>query len=273
MWALMPRPLPLGGLAAAMRESDGMVERKENPSRDFLLLLILFVAFRLGAVLFFPARRLHSRLQRSDLLSKSGKLAGLRLLLPYRDYWSEYPPLFAWLTVGIDRIARLIPVWDDPRLWFAAIFGLLTVAAETFTFVALYRLAQRLYGEAALRVAWLYAGLFLPVYLLGGWYDALPVATIIGALALLISGAGGRAAACRAADRPGRRAEAGAPGTAGGGAAGPESLAGSPDHLGRCAGGHSRRLCHRVSQRSRHDDGLRPLAGGSVRVEHAVRVG
>ena len=37
-------------------------------------------------------------------------------------------------------------------------------------------------------MAWLYALLFLPVYLLGGWYDALPVATIIGALALLVSG-------------------------------------------------------------------------------------
>ena len=68
------------------------------------------------------------------------------------------------------------------------LFGLVTVAAETLTLVALYRLARRIHGDGALRVAWLYALLFLPVYLLGGWYDALPVATIMGGLALLVSG-------------------------------------------------------------------------------------
>jgi hypothetical protein len=164
-----------------------MTERKVNPSQDFLLLLILFVAFRLGAVFFFrPGGYIRDY---SDLIFYQSRASWQDFgFLPYRDYWSEYPPLFAWLTVGIDRIARLIPAWDDQRLWFAALFGLVTVAAETLTLVALYRLARRIHGDGALRVAWLYALLFLPVYLLGGWYDALPVATIIGALALLLSG-------------------------------------------------------------------------------------
>ena len=164
-----------------------MAERKVNPSRDFFLLLILFVAFRLGSVLFFrPGGYIRDY---SDLIFYQNRASWQDFgILPYRDYWSEYPPLFAWLTVAIDRIARLIPAWDDPRLWFAVIFGLVTVAAETLTLVAVYRLARRIYGEGALRVAWLYALLFLPVYLLGGWYDALPVATIMGGLALLVSG-------------------------------------------------------------------------------------
>ena len=170
-----------------MSGSADMTERKANPSHDFLLLLILFIAFRLGAVLFFrPGGYIRDY---SDLIFYQSRASWQDFgFLPYRDYWSEYPPLFAWLTVGIDRIARLIPAWEDQRLWFAAIFGLLTVAAETLTLVALYRLARRIHGDGALRVAWLYALLFLPVYLLGGWYDALPVATIIGALALLVSG-------------------------------------------------------------------------------------
>ena len=182
-----------------------MAERKENPSRDFLLLLILFVAFRLGTVFFFrPGGYIRDY---SDLIFYQSRASWQDFgFLPYRDYWSEYPPLFAWLTVGIDRIARLIPAWEDQRIWFAALFGLLTVAAESLTLVALYRLARRIYGDGALRVAWLYAGLFLPVYLLGGWYDALPVATIIGGLAFLVSGLAAGAAAGRAADRPGRRA-------------------------------------------------------------------
>ena len=164
-----------------------MTERKENPSRDFLLLVILFVAFRLGSVLFLrPGGYIRDY---SDLIFYQSRASWQDFgFLPYRDYWSEYPPLFAWLTVAIDRVARLIPAWDDQRLWFAALFGLVTVTAETLTLVALYRLARRIYGDGALRVAWLYALLFLPVYLLGGWYDALPVATIIGALALLVSG-------------------------------------------------------------------------------------
>ena len=164
-----------------------MVERKEDPSRDFLLLLILFIAFRLGTVFFFrPGGYIRDY---SDLIYYQSRASWQDFgFLPYRDYWSDYPPLFAWLTVGIDRIARLIPAWEDQRTWFAALFGLLTVAAESLTLVALYRIARRIYGDGALRVAWLYAGLFLPVYLLGGWYDALPVATIIGGLALLVSG-------------------------------------------------------------------------------------
>ena len=164
-----------------------MAERKGSASRDFLLLLILFVAFRLGTVLFTrPGGYIRDY---SDLIYYQSRASWQDFgFLPYRDYWSEYPPLFAWLTVGVDRIARLIPAWDDQRLWFAALFGLLTVAAETLTLVALYRLARRIHGDGALRVAWIYAGLFLPVYLLGGWYDALPVATIMGGLALLVSG-------------------------------------------------------------------------------------
>ena len=182
-----------------------MAERQENPSRDFLLLLTLFVTFRLGSVLFFrPGGYVRDY---SDLIFYQSRASWQDFgFLPYRDYWSEYPPLFAWLTVGIDRIARLIPAWDDQRLWFAAFFGLLTVAAETLTLVALYRLARRIHGDGALRVAWLYAFLFLPVYLLGGWYDALPVATIIGALALLLSGMTAAPLLAGAADRPGRRA-------------------------------------------------------------------
>jgi hypothetical protein len=72
--------------------------------------------------------------------------------LPYRDYWSEYPPLFAWFTVWIDNLARLFPAWEDERFWYAAFFGAALVVAESVTFVCLYLLARRLWGERALRV-------------------------------------------------------------------------------------------------------------------------
>lgn len=154
---------------------------------DFLLLFVLFLTFRLSSVWFFrPGGYIRDY---SDLIFYQSRASWQEYgLLPYRDYWSEYPPLFAWFTLWIDAIGQRIPVWEDERLWYVVPFGLVMVAAEGITFGALYWLANRLYGgpdgKGALRVAWLYAGLFLPVYLLGGWFDALPVATIIVGLAI-----------------------------------------------------------------------------------------
>ena len=255
-----------------MSESDHMVERKENPSRDFLLLLTLFVAFRLGSVLFFrPGGYVRDY---SDLIFYQSRASWQDFgFLPYRDYWSEYPPLFAWLTVGIDRIARLIPAWDDQRLWFAALFGLVTVAAETLTLVALYRLARRIYGDGALRVAWLYAGSVPSGVPAGGMVRCLAGCHHHRRPGVSCQRTGGRTATCRAADRPGRRAEAGSAGVVGRRAAGVGALAGSFDHLGQRTGGHCRRLYRRLSQRPRDDRCFGAIVGGSIRVEHPLRLG
>ncbi len=152
---------------------------------DFLLLTTLFTFFRFCSVLFLRPGG-YTR-DYSDLIYYQSRASWQAFdLLPYRDYWSEYPPLFAWFTLWLDQLSQYIPLWEDERLWFAALFGLSTVLAETITFGCLYALARRLYGAAALRVAWIYAGLFVPVYFLSGWYDALPVATIwLGLWALI----------------------------------------------------------------------------------------
>ena len=160
--------------------------------KDFWLLLSLFIAFRLSSVAFqLPGGHIRDY---SDLVYYQARAAWQDYgFLPYRDYWSEYPPLFPWLTVWIDRITRELPRWEDGRLWFSLVFGLFTTAAEAVILVALYRLGRRLYGDNGLRVAWLYAGLFLPVFFLSGWYDALPVAAIMLALAVLPGAAAGGA--------------------------------------------------------------------------------
>lgn len=152
---------------------------------DFLLLLILSVAFRLSAVLFFRPGG-YTR-DYTDLIYYLRRASWQEYgLWPYRDYWSEYPPLFAWFSVWIDTLSRRIPLWEDDRLWYAAFFGLSMAVAETITLCCLYSLARRLYPKQALRVVWLYTALFLPVYFLSGWFDALPVATIWLALLLLV---------------------------------------------------------------------------------------
>lgn len=153
---------------------------------DFLLLLTTFVSFRLAAVWFTrPGGYIRDY---SDLIYYRARASWQDFgFLPYRDYWSEYPPLFAWFSVWIDTVARWLPVWEDERLWYAVFFGAALVIAESVTFVCLYLLARRLWGEQALRVCWLYAGLFLPVAMLNGWYDALPVMTIFVALTAMLT--------------------------------------------------------------------------------------
>ena len=153
---------------------------------DFWLLLTTFVSFRLAAVWFTrPGGYIRDY---SDLIYYRARASWQDFgFLPYRDYWSEYPPLFAWFSVWIDTVARWLPVWEDERLWYAVFFGAALVIAESVTFVCLYLLARRLWGEQALRVCWLYAGLFLPVAMLNGWYDALPVMTIFVALTAMLT--------------------------------------------------------------------------------------
>jgi hypothetical protein len=191
--------------------SGGWLRRTASRHADFLLLLSLFVAFRLGSILFWrPGGYVRDY---ADLIYYQGRASWQDFgLLPYRDYWSEYPPLFAWFSLWVDTISRRIPLWEDERLWYAVVFGLCMAAAETVTFVCVYWLARRVHRvgdpprpeesfeqealnqnvranergtQAALRAAWIYAGLFLPVYLMGGWYDALPIATILVGVALL----------------------------------------------------------------------------------------
>ncbi len=160
--------------------------RRLRAHGDFLLLLTTFVTFRLGTVWFTrPGGYIRDY---SDLIYYRSRASWQEFgFLPYRDYWSEYPPLFAWFSVWIDKLARLFPVWEDERFWYALFFGAALVVAESVTFLCLYLLAQQLWGERALRVAWLYAGLFLPVAMLNGWYDALPVMTIFAALTFMLT--------------------------------------------------------------------------------------
>ena len=93
---------------------------------DFVLLFILFVSFRLSSVwLFRPGGYIRDY---SDLIYYQSRASWQDFgLLPYRDYWSEYPPLFAWLSLWIDNLSRRIPLWEDERLWYVVPFGLLMV--------------------------------------------------------------------------------------------------------------------------------------------------
>jgi hypothetical protein len=109
-------------------------------------------------------------------------------LYPYVNYWSEYPPLLAWLVLGIYRLSTLLPAWpDDPRFWFALFFKFTMVAFDLGSLTLMYLTALRLGTRTrATRTAALFAGGFIVVYAASGWLDAVPLFFVLLTLYLAL---------------------------------------------------------------------------------------
>lgn len=157
--------------------------------RDFILLLILFVTFRLLALAAYRPGGLV--LDFSDFywyrefaqLTRQG-------YVPYDNLWTTYPPLFPSLMIPIWRASTLLPPWTFPNLWFTLLLGGVFLLFETGSFSLLYLLARRLYPESTrpIRAAWIYAGLFVPVYTVTGWFESYPLFFFLLSLYLLVRG-------------------------------------------------------------------------------------
>jgi len=155
--------------------------------QDFILLLLLYTSFRLMALLLFrPGGFIadYSDYNTSYLPFAQWSNQGL---YPFVNYWLEYPPLFPWLAVFVYRLSVLIPLWTEPRLWFNTLLGLSLLPFEIGNLTVLYLIALELYDRAkALRCAWIYMGLFAPLYTWLGWFDGMPLFFLLLALYLLL---------------------------------------------------------------------------------------
>jgi hypothetical protein len=117
--------------------------------------LLLFVAFRLSLLAFWPADQL-ARWSDYDYYYEIASWVG-EGALPYLHYWVEYPPLFAYLSV-------LLYLVTPHYVAYAAGLALVQLVFELGSLLLLYRLARRALGEAQTeRVVWIYALLFAPV--------------------------------------------------------------------------------------------------------------
>ncbi|RPJ56322.1 MAG: hypothetical protein EHM12_10520, partial [Dehalococcoidia bacterium] len=190
---------------------------------DFVLLLILFVTFRVLALVAFRPGGLV--LDFSDFywyrefaqLTRQG-------YYPYYNLWINYPPLFPLVMIAIYQLSALIPPWDYTNLWFTLLLGGFFLVFEIGNFILLYLLALELYQEEsginsslaneesridseqnavginsgllkgesgiqtalALRPCWIYAALFVPVYSLTGWFESYPLFFFVLSLYLLL---------------------------------------------------------------------------------------
>jgi hypothetical protein len=157
--------------------------------RDFVLFAVLFVAFRVMTLLLYRPGGFFA--DYSDYNTSYLPFAQWsdRGLYPFVDYWLEWPPLFAWLVVGVYRLSLLLPSWTDPRLWYNTLLGVSLLPFESGNFVLVYLLGLELYDRAkALRCALIYACLFSPLYIWSGWNDCMSLFFLLVSLYLLLRG-------------------------------------------------------------------------------------
>jgi hypothetical protein len=151
---------------------------------DFVLLLILFVTFRILALAAYRPGGLV--LDFSDFywyrsfaeLTRQG-------YYPYDTLWTTYPPLFPTVMIFIYQISILFPPWEFANLWFSLLLGGFFLLFEIGNFILLYMFSLKIYAgrdeplspsgvQKALRPCWIYAALFVPVYTLTGWFESYP---------------------------------------------------------------------------------------------------
>lgn len=156
--------------------------------REFALILVLFVAFRVMTLLAFrPGGQV---LDHSDFywyrefaqLTRQG-------YIPFVNLWTPYPPLFPFLMIGLWRVSSLLPPWEFPNLWFTLLLGGTHLLFEAGNLILIYAIARQLGDRRkALRTAWFYAILFTPVYTLTGWFESYAIFFFLLSLYLLLRG-------------------------------------------------------------------------------------
>ena len=174
----------------------------------FFTIFVLFVVFRLLAIVLFRPGGFIADASDYDFYYEWG----LQLPRGYRtfvDLWTAYPPLFPALMLPVFEWSSRIPPWVEPRLFFHLLFGLELLLFESANLLLIYRLALKL-GYPALGTnqelgirnyespnhpitqspnhpVILYALLFVPVYTMLGWFEAMPLSFMLLGLDLLLS--------------------------------------------------------------------------------------
>ena len=155
--------------------------------RELALIVFLFVALRVMSAFWFQ-----------PLYSEAGEFffpfAWLQTsgYYPFLDYWLEYPPVLAYLMVGLRVVARAAcgagsVAWE--RACFVRAVQLSSVAWETGSLLLVYAMVRRMRGpRAAARACWVYMTLFATAFVGLSYVDSFPVFLMLVGLVLAFSG-------------------------------------------------------------------------------------
>lgn len=137
---------------------------------DFRLLVILFVAMRLMLLMVYQPLIIDG-LERG--MSAGGDFAhyfGLGALvknglLPFRDWWSEFPPIPSYLIALVIGLTG-----GENYAAFAALFGLIMLLADVGVLIMLRNIAGKLHGaNTGIATAWIYALMVAPLVFI--WWN------------------------------------------------------------------------------------------------------
>lgn len=169
--------------------------------KDTRLLLILFVMLRLiMAVVYQPylfevydeagdVYRLERGLSTWGDMSYHYDIAALsgEGLLPYRDFWYEYPPIFPLMSIGIYQL--LSANQPAPYTSWVTTWGLILTLFDLGVLLLIRRIAAHLYGpDRATELAWVYALLPMPLILNWWTFDSMIAFFLLMGLASLLEG-------------------------------------------------------------------------------------
>jgi hypothetical protein len=153
---------------------------------DFRLLLILFVSFRLMLVLVYQPLVIEG--------GERGITAGgdfqtyFQLgafsdegLLPFRDWWSEFPPIPSIVTVVLYQLT------NQSYSAFAILYGLIMLGFEVGNLILVRRIGTRLHGpNTGMALAWLYALLLAPLIISWWAFEGMAAFALLLALNWLL---------------------------------------------------------------------------------------
>ncbi len=167
---------------------------------DERLLLILFIALRLTLLLAYQPVLLtggERGLAAGGDFQTYFQIAALsdRLGAPFRDWWSEFPPVWSFLTVLIYQAQGTNANYGA----FALLLALFMLAVDAGNLLLLRRLGAHLHGlNTGLALAWIYAVLAAPLILAYWTFEPLVTLWLLLGLWWLLNGRESRSAAAAA---------------------------------------------------------------------------
>lgn len=147
-----------------------MFKKLSNHS-DFLMVLVLFIAFRLLMILWFnPATLLTGWFLGHEYYYYMASYSDLGYY-PFIHFWFEYPPVFPYLAIAVYKLTSVI---QSNFEYFNRVLTLTVLPFDVLSLLCLYRIGRYIYDAAtAVRISWIYALLLLPVYY--SWHGPDPI--------------------------------------------------------------------------------------------------
>ncbi len=128
---------------------------------DFRLLVILFISFRLILLMAYQPLFIDGAERGITVGGDYYTYSQLVSLgVPYRDYWSEFPPGWTFLSYGI----HLFTGQNASYTSYAMLLGLLMIVVDTGNLVLVRALGTLMHGEnTGISLTWIYAVLAAPM--------------------------------------------------------------------------------------------------------------